>query len=179
MVEGGVAPVLYLLLFLEQVHLRVEEAVLVDVFLVLELLLIGELGHRLLVLFMQLLNGLFVVLLGLDVLLGAAGDHGLVIGAVVGLEVALGLGDELGDLGLVLGLDLLGRGELLFELGGSLLLLLGRVDAVALEVLEAVLDVQDLVGAVHAQGVYLFLYGAHMLVDRSEQLSLLLSRQDL
>ena len=130
--------------------------------------LIGELGHRLLVLLVQLLDGLFVVLLGLDVLLGAAGDHGLVIGAVVGLEVALGLGDELGDLGLVLGLDLLGRGELLFELGGSLLLLLGRVDAVALEVLKAVLDVQDLVGAVHAQGVYLFLYGAHMLVDRSE-----------
>ena len=93
----------------KQVHLRREEAVLVDVFLVLELLLIGELGHRLLVLLVQLLDGLFVVLLGLDVLLGAAGDHGLVIGAVVGLEVALGLGDELGDLGLVLGLDLLGR----------------------------------------------------------------------
>ena len=74
------------------------------------LLLIGELGHRLLVLFMELLNGLFIVFLGLDVLLSAAGDHGLIIGAVVGLEVALSLGDELGDLGLVLCLDLLGLG---------------------------------------------------------------------
>ena len=179
MVVGGVAPVLDLLLFLEQGHFRVEEAVLVDVFLVLELLLVGELGHRLLVLAIELLNSFLVVGLGLDVLLGAAGDHCLIIRAVIGLEVALGLGNELGDLGLVFRLYLLGLGELGLELGGTLLLLLCRVDAVALEVLEAVLYVQDLVRAVQAQGIYLLLYGADVLIYRREELSFLLSGQDL
>src|SRR5699024_8479037 len=158
---------------------RVEEAVLVDVLLVLELLLVGELGHGLLVLAVELLHGLRVPLLGPDVLLRAAGDDGLIVGAVVSLEVALGLGNELRDLGLVLGLDLLGLFELLLELGRALLLLFSGIDAVALEVLKAVLYVQDLVSAVQTQGVYLLLYGADVLVYRRKELSFLLSGQNL
>ena len=178
MVKGHVAPVLYALLFLEQGHFRVEEAVFVDVFLVLELLLIGELRHRLLVLAVKLLDCLFIVGLGEDVLIPAACADGLIVGAVVGLEVAFGLCYELGDLGLVLRLDLLGLGELLLELCGAFLLFISRIDAVALEVFEAVLYIQDLVRAVQTQGVYLLLYGAHILVDRLQELSFLLSRQN-
>src|SRR5699024_1541857 len=144
-VKGGVAPVFDVLLLLEQGHLRVEEAVLVDVLLVLDLLLVGELGHGLLVLAVELLHGLRVPLLGPDVLLRAAGDDSLIVGAVVSLEVALGLGNELRDLGLVLGFNLLGLFKLLLELGRALLLLFSGIDAVALEVLKAVLYVQDLV----------------------------------
>ena len=59
-----------------------------DVFLVLELLLIGELRHRLLVLAVKLLDCLLYSGSGRGRSHPAACADGLIVGAVVGLEVA-------------------------------------------------------------------------------------------
>ena len=112
-VEGGVAAVLHVLEILGQLHLGVKQPVLVDVLLVLDLLSVGQLGHRLLVGLLQLVHGGLILLLGQHLFLGAADQHWLVVGVVIGLEIVFRVGDELGDLVLVLGLHRLGLLQLL------------------------------------------------------------------
>ena len=150
-----------------------------DVILVLNLLGIAELGQRLLVSLVQLLHRGLILGLGLNLLLGAAGLYRLVVVlVVVGLEVALGVGDELGDLVLVLGLHRLGLLQSLVQLGPALLLLLGGVDFVPLQAVQGALNVDDPVGAVLAQGVDLVLNGAHIVVNGLAELALLLRGQN-
>ena len=179
MIKGGMLAVLDLLEVLVQVHLRVKQAVLIDVLLVLDLLLVAELGHGLLVLLVELGHGGLVLLLSLDLFRLSALHHGLVVLAEVAVQIALRLGDELVHLALVLalhGLGLLQLGLVLGQLG--LFLLLG-VDAVALQTVHAALDLDHLVGAVLAQGVNLCLDAADILVDRLAELLFLFRRENL
>ena len=107
-VEGGVLPVLDGLEVPVQLQLGVEQAVLLDVLLVLDLAGVGELGQGLLVLLLELGHRLLVLGLGDDLLLLTALSHGGVVLAKVAVQIALRVGDELGDLVLVLGLHRLG-----------------------------------------------------------------------
>ena len=178
--KGGVAAVLSVLKVLGQLHLGVEQPVFMDVFLVLDLLGIGELGHRLLVGLVELLHRGLVLGLSPGLLLHAAGRYRLEIVLVeVGLEIPLGVGNELGYLLLVLGLHLLGLLQLLLKLGPPGLLLLSGVDFIPLQVVQGALDVDDLVGAVLAQGVDLLLNGAHIVVNGLAELALLLRSQNI
>ena len=126
-----------------------------------------QLGHRLLILG-----------LGEDLLLFAALRHRRVILVEVLVQIALRVGDELGDLILVLGLHRLGLLQLLLVLGqlGGLLLL--GVDLVPLQAVDAVVQIDDLVGSVFPEGVDLLLDSAHILVNGRSQLTLLLSCED-
>ena len=130
-------PVLDRLQILGQAHLGIEETVLVDVLLVLDLVLIGELGQGGLMLLIELGHGGLILLLSGHLFVAAAGQQRLVIlRVVVGLQVALRVGNQLGDLGLVLGLHCLGCLQLLLELSGAGFLLLGGVNAVPLQVVQ-------------------------------------------
>ena len=142
-------------------------------------MLVAELGDRLLVLLVQLGHGSCVVLQGQLLFFLAALQHRLiVIGVVVFLEIALRLGDQLGDLFLVLGLHRLGGLQILlvgFQLGS---LLLGGIDPVPLQVVNAVLDLDDSVRTIHAQGVDLRLDAPNIFIDRLKEVGLLLSRKN-
>ena len=158
-------------------HLGVELLVLVDVALFLDLGRVGDAGKVLLVLLLKLGEVLLIVHLGLLALGHAARLDGVqVVGVEVGLEVVLGVGDELVDLGLVGRLDLLG----LFDLGLVAvdepgLVVLGE-QTVGLGRVDVALELHDLGGAIGTQGVDLLLDGAHVLVDRLEKLRLLVQR---
>ena len=179
MIEGGVPAVLHVLEILGQLHLGVEQAVLVDVLLVLDLLGVRQLGHGGLMGLFQLRHRGLVVLPDQHLLLGAAGRHRLIVFLVeVGLEVALGVGDELGDLVLVPGLHRLGLLQLLPEPGLLVRLLLGGVNAVPLQAVQRALNVDDPVRAVLPQGVDLLLNAAHIAVDGLAELLLLLRGQN-
>ena len=170
-----VLPILDGLQVLVPLHLGVEQAVFVDVFLVLDLLRVRKLGQGGLMLFFQLLHSGLVFLQGSRLFFLAAGRHVLVIlGVVVGFQVTFRVGDQLGDLVLVLGLDGLGLLQLLFQLRLAGGLFLGSVNAVALEVVQAVLEADDLVGAVDPQLIDLGLDLAHVFLDRFAELHLAL-----
>ena len=127
----------------------------------------------------QLRHSGLVFLLGQHLLLGAADPHRLVVFLVkMGLDVTLGVGDELGDLVLVLGLHRLGLLQLLAELGLLVRLLLGGVDAVPLQAVQGALNVDDPVRTVLPQGVDLLLNAADVIVDRLAELLLLLRGQN-
>ena len=180
MVIGGVPAVLHRLQVLGQLHLGVEQPVLLDVLLVLDLLLVAELGQGLLVLLVELGHRALVLLLGGGFFLNTAGGHRLEVLLVkVGVEIALGVGDELGHIILVAGLHRLGLLQLSLQLGepGGLFLL--GIDAVSLQAVDAALDVEDLVGALRPQGVDLCLNISHIRVDRLAELALLISRKNL
>ena len=173
-------PILDFLQVLGQLHLGVEQPVFVDVLLVLDLVLIRQLGKSLLMLFLQLGHSLVVLFLGLDLLFLAAGHNCLIIiGVVVSLQVALSVGNQLGDLGFVLGFH--GAGLFLLFLGllDPLVLFLLGVDSVTLEVIDQVLILDDLIGAVFPQSIDLILNFSYILVYRLAKLLLLLSRENL
>ena len=102
--EGCVLAVLGSLDILLQLHLGVEQAVLMDVLLVLNLSLVRQLGKVLLMLLFQLGYPTLVILLGLSLLLHAAGGYGLVILVKVRLNIPFRIGHQLVHLSLVLGL---------------------------------------------------------------------------
>ena len=161
-------------------HLGVELAILVDVLLVLDLGLVGETRDRLGVLVGELLEVRLVVGLGLDARSGAGGlDGGVVLGIEVILEVLLTLRDQLGDLILVGSLDLLG----LLDLGlvaRDLLVALGLGEhAVVLGVVDQRLQAHDPRGTVRTKRIDLLLDLADIVIDRLEELGLLVDRQDL
>src|SRR5699024_7448942 len=130
-VKGGVAAVLDGLQLLVAGHLGVKQPVFVDVLFVLEFLRVADLGHGGLVFLFQLGHRLLVAGLGGGALLLAAGHHMLVVlGVVVGLQVGFGVGDQPGDLVLVLGLHRLGFFQVGLHPAFPVGLLLGGVDAV-------------------------------------------------
>ena len=101
-VKGRVAAVLDGLQVLVAGHPGVEKPVFVHILFVLDLLRVAEFGQRGLVLFFQPGHGGLVAGLRFDLFLLAAGHDMLVIlGVIVRFEVALGVRDQLVDLGLV------------------------------------------------------------------------------
>ena len=126
-------PVLGRLKVLLQLHLGIKEAVLVNVLLVLDLALILQLGDGLLVLLLQLGYSDLVFLLGLCLLLHAAGCHRLeILLVVVGLDVCLALCYQLGYLVLILGLHRLGLFQICLQLGHAGILFLLGIDVILL-----------------------------------------------
>ena len=179
-IKRSVLPILDLLEVLGQGHLGVEETVFVNVLLVLDFVLVSELGQGGLMLLVELSHSGLVLLLSGDFFIAAAGQQGLVVLCVVmGLQVALRVSDQLGDLGLVLVLYRLGCFQLFLQLSSAGFLLLSGIDAVPLQVIQCALDVNDSVGAVHPQSINFRLDAADVFVDGLAQLQFLLRRKNL
>lgn len=131
-------------------------------------------------LLVELSHSGLVLLLSGDFFIAAAGQQGLVVLCVVmGLQVALRVSDQLGDLGLVLVLYRLGCFQLFLQLSSAGFLLLSGIDAVPLQVIQGALDVNDSVGAVHPQSINFRLDAADVFVDGLAQLQFLLRRKNL
>ena len=105
--KSSVSSVLDLLEILLQLHLSVKQSVLVNVLLILDFLMIGKLGKNALMLFLQLSYTLTVLFLSLSLLQLAALSYRLIVLFVeVSLDISLCLRNQLGNLSLVLGLNL-------------------------------------------------------------------------
>ncbi len=178
--EGLVLPVLDLLKLSVPHHGGVELAVLVDIVLVLDLLLVRKAREVLLVLLLQLCHPGAVAGEGLF-LLRLAGGHNLavVVAVKVLLQVLLRLGDQAVHLGLVLLLDGLCRFQVLSVLGNELCLLVLRVVLVFLYQGDVVCQLHHHIGAVPAKGIDLLLDRRYMLLNRLTELVFFLLREDL
>ena len=131
MSECRMLAILCRLKILLQLHLGVEKPVLMNILLVLDLVLILQLGNGILMLLLQLGHSLLVFLLGLSLLLHAAGSHGLEIFLIiVSLDIRFALCNQLGHLILILGLHRLGLLQIGLQLGHAGVLLLLGIDVI-------------------------------------------------
>ena len=111
---------------------------------VLDFLLIAQLGKRRLVFLFQLFYSCLIFLLGLYLFLLAAGHHRLVIVAVImGFQIGFGISDQLVDLALVFFFNCLGRCQFSLQFGLTFRFFLRGIDAVALQVIQLILDIDS------------------------------------
>ena len=137
-----------------------------DVLLVFDFLLIRQFGDGCLMLLLQLSHRSLVFLLCSNLFLFAAGDNVLVIFRVVmRFEVSLCVSDQFGNLIFVLSLYSLGGFQLGLHTAFAFCLFLSSVDAVALEVIQIVHELYDLVRTVSAKFIDLRLNFADIIVN--------------
>ena len=162
------------------IHLRVKLTILIYIILVLDFLMVGELGHRSLMLLLELCQLRVVSCLrGFLLILRALAYRLIVFFVKMLFDVVFSVCNQLRDLILILGLDLFCLGKLSLKLCyGSFVFCLAAA-LVSLQRIDSVLKGHYPVCAVHSQGIDLFLYAAHIIVNRLAQFHFPLGRKNL
>ena len=178
-IKRSMPAVLDCLAVLIQLHFGVEQAVLVNILFVLDFLLIAQLGKRRLVFLFQLFYSCLIFLLGLYLFLLAAGHHRLVIVAVImGFQIGFGISDQLVDLALVFFFNCLGRCQFSLQFGLTFRFFLRGIDAVALQVIQLILDIDSFFSTVSTKFIDLRLDFPNIFIDWLAKLGFLLRRKN-
>lgn len=164
-------PVFNQLQVLFQLHLCIEKAVLVNVFLIFDLMLIRELGSGSLMLLFQFSHALTVLFLGQDFFFFAACDYCLVVVLIiVGLQIILCIGDETGNLVFVLGFHGTGFFKLCSQPGQFCFFFLFCINVIPFYAVNVILEFHYFCGSVFSQTVQLGLDLSYIILNRPAQL---------
>ena len=156
-------------------HFGIKQAVFVDVFLILDLVLIAQLCKRRLMLFVQLFHRSLVFLLGDNFfLLAAFYDTLIILAVVVRFQVVFRISNQFVDLRFVFGLHRFGLFQTVIQLALAGGLFLRRIDAVTFQVIQVALDADNFIRTIHAQLIDLRLDFADVIIDRLAELQFLL-----
>ena len=120
-----------------------------------------------------------IFLLGLYLFLLAAGHHRLVIVAVImGFQIGFGISDQLVDLALVFFFNCLGRCQFSLQFGLTFRFFLRGIDAVALQVIQLILDIDSFFSTVSTKFIDLRLDFPNIFIDWLAKLGFLLRRKN-